>query len=171
MEKALLLSIERCVGCGACVVACMDQNDIFPEHGDPAFRRIYQVEEGDYPNTVIRYLSVGCNHCEDTPCIAGCPTGAISKDPETHAVIVDQDICIGCHSCALACPFGVPRYNTDDKMFKCILCNDRVKAGLKPACVRVCPFGALSFEVPNQTQGDKELGYVAGIVGALHKTV
>ena len=169
--KELLLNIDRCVGCGACVVACMDQNDIYPEKGTPAFRRIYQIEEGEHPDTVIHYLSAGCNHCEDTPCIAGCPTGAISKDPETHAVVVNRDLCIGCHSCALACPFGVPRYDLEDKMYKCGLCNDRVKAGLKPACVRVCPFEALTFEEPNETQGEKELKHLAGIVAASHKAV
>jgi anaerobic dimethyl sulfoxide reductase subunit B (iron-sulfur subunit) len=159
MEKTLYLDIERCSGCGACVVACMDQNDIYPEKGQPAFRRIYQVEEGQYPDACIRYLSIACLHCEDSPCLIACPTGAIKKDKITAAVIVNRDLCIGCHSCALACPFGVPRYDQENKMQKCNLCAERVEFGLLPACVKVCPVQALKFEPINKIQDDKQLKF------------
>jgi anaerobic dimethyl sulfoxide reductase subunit B len=164
MEKTLYLDLERCVGCGACVVACMDQNDIFPERGQPALRSIHQVEEGKYPAASIHYASVACMHCEDSPCIIACPTGAITRDIKTKAVTVNRDLCIGCHSCAMACPFGVPRYDREDKMQKCNLCIERVEAGLKPACVRVCPFKALQFEPINQIQDDKQTKYITRCV-------
>ena len=84
-------------------------------------------------------------HCEDAPCIAACPAGCISKDPETGFTIYDNTNCIGCKSCAMACPFGAPRYRkSDGKMVKCDGCNIRVKNGLQPACVRACSFGALT---------------------------
>ncbi len=161
MDKTLLLDVARCVGCGACVVACQDQNDIFPEQGHPAFRRIHQVEDGTAAETVIHYFSAGCRHCDDSPCRIGCPTGAVHRDAATGAVRVDRDRCIGCHSCALACPFGVPRYDADDKMHKCVLCSERVQAGLKPACVKACPFGALRYEEANASQEDRERTYLA----------
>src|SRR4030042_3302041 len=106
MDKAIYLDIELCVGCGACVVACMDQNDIYPEKGQPAFRRIYRMEEGEYPLASIQYISTACMHCEDSPCVIGCPTGAITKDDRTGAVMVNKELCIRGHNCALACPFG-----------------------------------------------------------------
>ncbi len=165
MEKAIYLDINLCSGCGACVVACMDQNDIFPEKGQPAFRRIYTIEGGSFPNTSVQYVSAACLHCADSPCIMGCPTGAITKDQRTKAVVVDSDLCIGCHSCALACPFGVPRYDLEDKMQKCDLCSDRVEAGLQPACVRVCPMGALHFGPINKVLSDKEYKFVGNIIG------
>jgi anaerobic dimethyl sulfoxide reductase subunit B len=169
MEKTIYLDMGLCVGCGACAVACMDQNDTDLEKGQPAFRRIYKIEEGQFPNAAIRYLSAACMHCEDSPCVIGCPTGAITKDDRTGAVIVNKNLCIGCHSCALACPFGVPRYDHDERMQKCNLCAERVEAGLEPACVRVCPLGALKFESANKIQSVKESKFVGTIVNAVHK--
>lgn len=170
-EKALLLNPSLCVGCGACVVACMDQNDIEIDKGPPALRRIYQFEEGRWPEASIQHLSAGCMHCEEAPCLVGCPTGAILKDPATGSVGVNRDLCIGCHSCALACPFGVPRYDGEDKMHKCDRCSLRVAEGLKPACVRVCPFSALSFEDPDTVQEKRELEHVSALAGAIRRSL
>lgn len=169
MEKAIYLDIDSCAGCGACVVACMDQNDIYPEKGQPAFRRIYRVEEGASPDADILYLSTACMHCEDSPCVMGCPTGAIARDGRSGAVLVNRDLCIGCHSCALACPFGVPRYDAEGKMQKCGLCVERVEAGLEPACVRVCPTGALKFGPTNELLGEKEARFAGNVVRAAHR--
>lgn len=73
------------------------------------------------------------------------PVGCLSKDSETGFTVYDNTNCIGCKSCAMACPFGAPRYRkSDGKMVKCDGCNIRVKNGLEPACVKSCTFGALT---------------------------
>ena len=170
MENSIYLDASRCAGCGACAVACMDQNDIYPEKGQPAFRRIYRVEEGTSPEASILYVSASCMHCADSPCVIGCPTGSIARDGKTGAVLVDTSMCIGCHSCAMACPFGVPRYDLEDKMQKCTLCIERVQAGLRPACVRVCPTGALKFEPINEVLGEKEARLASTVISAAYRT-
>lgn len=169
MEKSIYLDVSLCAGCGACVVACMDQNDIYPEKGQPPLRRIYRVEDGASSEASILYVSAACMHCSDSPCVIGCPTGAIARDTRTGAVLVNRDICIGCHSCAIACPFGVPRYDSQDKMSKCTLCVERVKLGLKPACVRVCPTGALKFEPINDVLQIREQRLAGRVVNAGHR--
>ena len=60
-----------------------------------------------------------------------------------NTMVIDLDSCIGCHSCAMACPFGVPTFNQEGRMEKCDGCAVRVAHGMEPACVRVCPTGAL----------------------------
>lgn len=137
---------ERCVGCGACAVACMDQNDLDPQNPMDMFRKVSVMEDGSGADTRFTYLSMACMHCNNAPCIAACPCGCISKDPETGFTVYDTTNCIGCRSCSMACPFAAPIFGPDGKMRKCDGCNERVKNGLEPACVRVCPFDALTLQ-------------------------
>ncbi len=147
MSKRIRLHEELCVGCSACMVACMDQNDMLfqSDEGTVPHRRVYRLEDGAYPEARIRYASVACFHCDNPSCVAGCPTGALKKD-DHGSEVYDQSLCIGCHSCALACPFGIPRYDRENKVIKCTQCHTRTELGLEPACVRVCQTHALTFE-------------------------
>ena len=137
---------EYCVACGACCVACMDQNDIRVQDGALPFRKTYQEEYVENGSAHIGYYSAACQHCDDAVCIDACPAGCLYKDPETGFTVYDTTNCIGCRSCSMACPHGAPTIGPEGKMVKCTGCNERVKAGLKPACVTVCPFDALRLE-------------------------
>ncbi len=96
-----------------------------------------------------RYISLGCNHCDDPACVRACPVGAIHKDLDKGIVLPNPSICISCGRCKAACAWQAPqffddigRYEADDpnrpKMTKCTFCKDRIDAGLKPACVAAC---------------------------------
>jgi len=150
MSNGFYLDLDRCTGCFACAVACMDQNDLEVGPEPTAWRQVFAVETGAGPEARIRYVSLSCMHCEDAPCLIACPAGALRRDAATGAVVVAADLCIGCHSCSMACPFGAPRFGSDGIMQKCDLCAVRVEHGLQPACVRVCPTKALRQGDPNR---------------------
>lgn len=133
---------DRCVQCHACEIACKSLHNV--ELG-VKWRRVADFWDGEYPHVVNRTLSISCLHCGDPACEMVCPTGAISKRADDGIVIVDQNKCIGCRSCFLACPFGVPQFGVNGRMQKCDFCMDRLMEGKEPACVATCPADALHF--------------------------
>lgn len=141
-QLSFIFDINRCSGCMACVVACQDQNDL-PANG-PAYRQVTKFEETG-PPIIYAHLSLSCQHCGDAPCLMVCPTGAIFRHGKGNIVDVDRALCVGCRSCALACPFGAVHFMPDGKMAKCHFCHERMEHGYEPACVRVCPTKALTM--------------------------
>jgi len=139
--------MTKCIGCKCCVVACNEQN------GNPAeinWRRVGEIEGGWYPNTQRLHLSMGCNHCLDPTCLAGCPVDAYSKDPVTGVVLHSAEACIGCQYCTWNCSYGVPQYNPERGVVgKCDMCHNRLAEGREPACVSACPEGAIEIEIVN----------------------
>lgn len=162
MSLTILCDADKCSGCFACVVSCFDENAKSINEEMPAWRSVFQVEKEDAPE--IKYFSHACMHCRDAPCVMACPTGAIIKHAENGSVRVNPDLCIGCYSCSLACPFGVPRFSNTDTMQKCTLCFQRITTGLEPACVRVCPTKALKFGRPAEMMHEKQLRAVRNII-------
>ncbi|HAN17459.1 MAG: hypothetical protein A2X13_09250 [Bacteroidetes bacterium GWC2_33_15] len=144
MERNIFIFDQnKCVGCHACVVACMNENAFqTPEQ----WRTVHQSNKNHFPHLPLFYLSLACNHCEDAPCLKNCPARAYSRDDKTGAIIHDAEKCIGCKYCTWACPFDAPRYNRKLGIIeKCTFCNHRVEENLKPACANLCPVGALDF--------------------------
>ena len=139
MKLKLEFIAERCSACGACVIACMDQNDIDTDAGDAPLRITGSIED----ENKFAYISISCFHCDGAPCIVACPSGCLYKDEETGLTLFDTTNCIACHSCAMACPFGAPTFCSDGKMRKCDGCITRLRCGLEPSCVRNCPTEAL----------------------------
>lgn len=139
--------MTKCIGCKCCVVACNEQN------GNPAainWRRVGEIEGGYYPHTQRHYLSMGCNHCLEPSCLAGCPVKAYTKDTATGVVLHSADTCIGCQYCTWNCSYGVPQYNAARGVVgKCDLCHHRLSDGMAPACVSACPESAIQVEIVN----------------------
>lgn len=144
MPLIIDLDMDKCSACGACAVACMDQNDIDTQRCEAPFRIACDLERTIDGNTTFTYIATACMHCADAPCVTACPCGCLSKDEATGFTLFDSTSCIGCHSCAMACPFGAPSFDATGKMQKCDGCVERIRNGMEPACVRNCPTNALS---------------------------
>lgn len=149
MQRGFYIDTDICMGCFTCMASCKNWNRLAPqvtaEPGMqyPKWRRVATVESGAYPDARIVHVSLSCAHCGKPACMAACPAGAIRKRAEDGIVLVDRDKCIGCRSCAAACPFGAPQFGEDGTMQKCDYCLDRTARGQQPACVESCPPGAL----------------------------
>ncbi len=145
MQYRFVFDESVCIGCGACAVACMDQNDRDPLAGIPAYRRIEKMEQLVNGVPRITYNTTACLHCDPAPCAQSCPMECFSK--EDGLTVYDNAACIGCRMCYHVCPVQSPVFDADGRMNKCDGCIGRLQAGLEPACVRGCPYGAIRVEI------------------------
>jgi Fe-S-cluster-containing dehydrogenase component len=138
----MVVDTRRCVGCMDCVVACKTENQV-PE----GYNRVWIAYEtrGAFPTLRMEIRSERCNHCDAAPCVAACPTGASHVASPGQIVLVDREACIGCKACVAACPYDARFIHPDGHADKCTFCVHRLKDGLDPACVAVCPARALHF--------------------------
>jgi len=146
--KVIYCREEVCITCrlceAGCIVAHSPSRDIlraFKEEYGSAKPRIL-VEENGGVSTAL-----ACRHCTEAECLEACSNEAMHRHPETGAVVVDQDRCVGCWMCIMACPFGAIKMYHNPKTgevysSKCDLCPDREV----PACVQFCPNQALFYE-------------------------
>ncbi len=148
MAKAILYDATQCVGCLQCEEACAAQNHLTYNESVAKEKRTSDhkftyvaVQPGD------RFMRRMCMHCVDPTCVSACPVGALVKT-KLGPVTYEQDRCMGCRYCMVACPFGVPKYEWSKVLpgvRKCIMCPDRVAAGRQTACAEACPTGATLF--------------------------
>lgn len=144
-EQAMLINLDRCVGCDDCVRACATAHD-----NNPRF-----VRQGpSYENAMI---ANACMHCTDPVCLIGCPTGAIHRVADQGTVVIDENICVGCATCANSCPYNnIVMVDIRDetgaflkdseglpiaRATKCDFCIDQLTG---PSCVQACPYDALA---------------------------
>lgn len=156
-DRALLIDITKCVGCGRCVTGCKFENHLEWREDQPAkgpaavlASENYSIvrAEGDVGSDgEPRYVKQQCMHCLDPACVSACFVRALSKTP-SGAVVYDGDMCVGCRYCQMACPFGVPAFEWDEtfgRIRKCDLCYERALAGEPTACSEACTTGAITF--------------------------
>lgn len=147
MNRFIMVNGQECIGCRACEVACVmahngEQHVLSERHFHPRITVL---------TSATRNSPVTCHHCENAPCAQSCPNGAITQ--HSDSVQVNQQKCIGCKACVVACPFGTmdllvtPRENDRVKAsaHKCDLCLERPQG---PACVENCPANVLTLATP-----------------------
>ena len=144
MAKAILYDSVQCVGCRACEVGCAKRwnipynETIAKEEEISAHKLTAVVTHGE------RYSRRLCMHCADPTCVSVCPVAALQKTA-LGAVVYDEDRCIGCRYCMLACPYQVPSYEWNSRLprvKKCDMCYELQRSGKSTACSESCPTGA-----------------------------
>ena len=152
----------KCIGCGRCVRACKEENNvpdgfyrtwveryIITEHEevlvDSPKGALGGFEEQDLKDKVVKSFFVPklCNQCSEPNCVQVCPVGATYKTKD-GIILIDDKYCVGCSYCVQACPYGVRYIDHDGRRVadKCTWCYHRIVKGLLPACVLACPVGA-----------------------------
>jgi len=113
----MVIDLDRCTACQACVTACQSENNVPPPdpRGAAELRSIRWMDlvpqlEGEYPRLKLRLLPRPCMHCDNPPCIKVCPVGATSIG-EDGIVAQVYSRCIGCRYCTTACPYTVRYFN------------------------------------------------------------
>jgi Fe-S-cluster-containing dehydrogenase component/formate-dependent nitrite reductase membrane component NrfD len=137
---AKVIDHTRCIGCHACTTACKSENAV-----PVSVTRTYvkYVDVGTFPQARRAFQVTRCNQCGNPPCVRICPTGAMHRRAD-GIVDFDKSRCIGCKACMAACPYDAIFINPEDHTAeKCNFCAHRLEVGLEPACVVVCPTGAI----------------------------
>ncbi len=146
--RALLFDVTKCIGCGACIQACREQNRLPNPEGEALPARLDSqnftvIKKANWKGEEYTYRRL-CMHCLQPTCESACPVGALRKTAQ-GPVIYDESRCIGCRYCMQACPFNVPRYewsSLEPRVRKCNFCAERLAQGKPNACAEACPVGA-----------------------------
>lgn len=170
MNRFIAINPDRCIGCGTCRAACSEGHKLVGLQGEP---RLSMVMTRDVS------AAVTCHHCEGAPCLEICPVNAITR--ENGSIQVNEQTCIGCKLCGIACPFGAihpsgtsiagvagtmvatptfskslsPLLQWEIGVYtcavKCDLCSYDPEGG--PHCVPACPTNALTYVVDEDLSG------------------
>ncbi|MBT4970636.1 MAG: 4Fe-4S binding protein [Bacteroidetes bacterium] len=141
--KGFIFDQNKCVGCQACVLACQIENKTELAYN---WRNVHNSNSYLQSQIPLFYLSIACNHCEEAPCMKGCPSNAYHRDAKTNAVLIDSRKCIGCSYCSWVCPYDAPKLQ-NGIMQKCTFCEHKLQENEKPACALNCPVGALDYGI------------------------
>jgi carbon-monoxide dehydrogenase iron sulfur subunit len=149
MKGMIIVNVDKCNACKSCEIACA------VEHS--ASKELYQaIHENPAPQARVS-VQKGIS-------IALCPTDALYRADQDSPVLFDEEKCIGCNWCVLACPFGVIRLDEERRVIiKCDQCFERVQRGELPACVSACPVGALTFEELEKVRKERRGAYLVEI--------
>ena len=159
----MVIDLKRCVGCDTCTMACKATS---ATTRGILWNRVLKYETGKYPDTKFHFLPVLCMHCKEAECVKVCPTGATTRRDD-GIVVVDEEKCIGCRYCMVACPYASRYYFDAVRTYypghmtpfeqmgyekhrlgtvqKCDFCLERVEKGLEPSCVISCTGNARYF--------------------------
>lgn len=141
--KRIVWDMKKCTGCRVCEAICslMKEGEFNPVKSRAKVVRTVE-------RSILHKVRVTCLQCEEPNCKAVCPTGAITLD-DRGVKVTDEEKCIGCKMCEVACPVGAIAVNAEKGVsIKCDLCADQDE----PQCVKYCYPEALQY-LPDERVG------------------
>ena len=161
-HQILVIDARRCTGCEVCESVCSFVHD---EEFNPLNSRINRVRLEPIINATLSCLS-----CFDPECIKSCPLKAITKDPKTGIIRVDEEVCDGCGACVRLCPYGCIVVNTHKKKaITCDLCESSFigeNDDPRMQCIQYCPKDAIFVREIDPTIDENRLTTVANLIKA-----
>jgi Fe-S-cluster-containing dehydrogenase component len=156
----MVIDLSQCDGCKDCTKHCNQMHYVPPMQ---EWIRVYEVL--DNPVAGPYYLPRPCLHCDNPPCVRGCPVGATFKRTD-GLVMMDQERCIGCRNCIAQCPYSARSFNWGEPphspeelsnpysmeynyphrkgvVEKCDFCPEKLRAGKLPVCAEKCGMGVI----------------------------
>ncbi len=156
----MVVDVDRCTGCQACVLACQVENNVplntqerYERARGMAWIRVERYWEGEFPDVKARFIPILCQHCENAPCEPVCPVFATYHNPEGMNVQI-YNRCVGTRYCANGCPYIVRFFNYWEPVWpesfrnhlnpdvtvrsrgimeKCSFCMQRIRRGVRNA--------------------------------------
>lgn len=162
----MVIDLAKCDGCKSCTVACQTMHFTEP---DREWIKVFKMKDAE--TTAPYFFPKPCFHCDNPPCTKVCPVNATFKRQD-GIVLIDNERCIGCRSCMVACPYSTRFFNWSSPrqqeiadmpyspetsiprrigtVEKCDFCPDMIRQGKMPACVTGCPMDAIYFGDQNE---------------------
>ena len=124
----MVIDLQKCVGCGACALACKTENNTSNRVNGQTFNwadYLYQTE-GKFPDITYTVMPVLCNHCSQAACVEACPvTPKAMFKAENGITLHNNERCIGCRLCQDACPYSAQDVDEEKVQYSVISFNDR----------------------------------------------
>ena len=168
----MVVDLRKCIGCRTCKSVCWEMNNV-PYNA--SWRQVIERKKTEYSDLIRIFFPMNCMHCNKPPCLDVCPTGA-TRQKKSGIVDIQDELCIGCGYCVVACPYFARTISFQDKMLcfdsrgdlrnpavfcsdrigictKCNFCLPRVEAGLakglKPGTDREATPTCVTFCIAN----------------------
>lgn len=126
-KYGMVIDLQKCVGCGACAIACKTENNTQDRTNGQTFNWadfIYKTE-GAFPNVKYAAMPTLCNHCTDAPCVKACPVKPKAMYKTADGITMHNDArCIGCQNCQRACPYSTTDVVKDKAAYSVLSFNE-----------------------------------------------
>lgn len=143
-QKVLVFEAKKCIGCRLCEQICTMTHF---KVTNPKKSRIRIIRDDEKQLDQAIY----CHFCVDAKCIEACEFDALSRDPNTNAIVVNEEECVGCRKCIEECPYSHPvMHPTEEYVLICDLCQGN------PECVEICPENAIQYLDQKNNSGGEQ---------------